>query len=425
MFDKKIPFFKVMQRVEARKWQPHKETFDQYVLHKLSLIHGLDLPPRDVIHVLIGGIVSAPVRAAALSLTSETVKDFVDRMRNIAEGCMEADRKPGGSNKSKPKVCRNCGSVGHSHQECRKELKCFFCKKSGHRQYDCPVKKKNRSPSVQQRTTTTPAAVSEDSSQAEQIAFVADVTEDRLELCESSVQVDSLQGQPCKLVALLDTGSAVSFIKYSVYLSFSKFITSELRPTVKKFVNIKDMPLEIIGTVVVKFTLSLVNHRDFEMSLFVIKDQAFPHDFILGRDFLSTQRLTVVFRFREYSGEENNNNLSLFAELPLFVDENSCSKLEGHLENAEIDFDAEAKQRLVRTITEVERSAVDPVDDGYTVSVRLKDESVYAFAPRRFAYSERIELRKITDDLLERGIIKPSVSPYCARVVPIRKRTAV
>jgi len=27
MFDKKIPFFKVMQRVEARKWQTAKETF--------------------------------------------------------------------------------------------------------------------------------------------------------------------------------------------------------------------------------------------------------------------------------------------------------------------------------------------------------------------------------------------------------------
>jgi len=62
------------------------------------------------------------------------------------------------------------------------------------------------------------------------------------------------------------------------------------------------------------------------------------------------------------------------------------------------------------------------VSDNYTVSVRLKDESVYAFASRRFAYSERIKLRKITDDLLKRGIIKPSVSPYCARVVPIRKK---
>jgi len=52
MFDRKIPFFKAMQRIETRKWQSNRETFDQYVLAKLALIHGLDLPPRDVIHLL-------------------------------------------------------------------------------------------------------------------------------------------------------------------------------------------------------------------------------------------------------------------------------------------------------------------------------------------------------------------------------------
>jgi len=158
------------------------------------------------------------------------------------------------------------------------------------------------------------------------------------------------------------------------------------------------------------------------MSLFVIKGQAFPHDFILGRDFLSTQNLTVIFRFRDQEGEENNNNLSLFAELPLYVSDNTFSKLEGQLDRSEIDFDAETKQRLVRMINEVDQSVIESVNDKYTVSVRLKDESVYAFAPRRFAHSEQIELRKIIDDLLERGIIKLSVSPYCARVVPVKKK---
>jgi len=55
--------------------------------------------------------------------------------------------------------------------------------------------------------------------------------------------------------------------------------------------------------------------------------------------------------------------------------------------------------------------------------VRLKDSSIYAYAPRRFAHSERLQLRAITDDLLKRNIIKPSVSPYCACVVPVRKRS--
>jgi len=36
--------------------------------------------------------------------------------------------------------------------------------------------------------------------------------------------------------------------------------------------------------------------------------------------------------------------------------------------------------------------------------------------------SERLQIREITDDLLARGIIQYSNSPYCARVVPVRKR---
>jgi len=60
---------------------------------------------------------------------------------------------------------------------------------------------------------------------------------------------------------------------------------------------------------------------------------------------------------------------------------------------------------------EIEKNDVLPVDDNYAVSVRLKDNSVYAYAPRRFAHSKRLELREITNDLLRRGIIKPSVSP--------------
>lgn len=63
-----------------------------------------------------------------------------------------------------------------------------------------------------------------------------------------------------------------------------------------------------------------------------------------------------------------------------------------------------------------------PVDDNYSVQVRLKDDTVYAYAPRRFVHAERLAMCQITDDLLRRGIIQPSVSPYCARVVPIKKK---
>jgi len=65
------------------------------------------------------------------------------------------------------------------------------------------------------------------------------------------------------------------------------------------------------------------------------------------------------------------------------------------------------------------------VKDNYTVKINLKDDTTYAYAPRKFAWTERIQIREITDDLLNRGIIKHSTSPYCARVVPVRKKTVL
>jgi len=62
------------------------------------------------------------------------------------------------------------------------------------------------------------------------------------------------------------------------------------------------------------------------------------------------------------------------------------------------------------------------MDDDYSVKVRLKDESIFAYSPRRFAYNEKLQIREITDDLLSRNVIKVSTSPYCARVVPEEKR---
>jgi len=69
----------------------------------------------------------------------------------------------------------------------------------------------------------------------------------------------------------------------------------------------------------------------------------------------------------------------------------------------------------------VEKADIPFKDDDYTVKVRLKDET-FAYSPRRFAYNKKLQIREITDDLLSRNIIKVSTSPYCARVVLVKKK---
>ena len=92
------------------------------------------------------------------------------------------------------------------------------------------------------------------------------------------------------------------------------------------------------------------------------------------------------------------------------------------LSELEIDFDSNVEEQLISTFTEVESAEVPPPTDNHMVRLSLRDETVFAFAPRRFAHTERLKIREIMDDLLSIGIIKPSTSPYCARVVPVHKK---
>lgn len=80
---------------------------------------------------------------------------------------------------------------------------------------------------------------------------------------------------------------------------------------------------------------------------------------------------------------------------------------------------------MIETIVEVENLNVPAIEDDYCVRVNLKDFSTYAYAPRRFAMTEKLQIRAIIDNLLSRKIIKASVSPYCTRVVPICKKNGL
>lgn len=62
MFDRKVPFFMVMQRIEARKWNYPRESFDQYATDKLALMYNLNLPKPDEINMLIGGIMKSSLK---------------------------------------------------------------------------------------------------------------------------------------------------------------------------------------------------------------------------------------------------------------------------------------------------------------------------------------------------------------------------
>jgi len=89
IFERKVPFYKSIQRAELRKWIPAKKTFDEYAIAKLAIVHQLNLPVRYTIHLLISGIANHAIRASTLLVADSTLEGFLEKMRAVTECCSE------------------------------------------------------------------------------------------------------------------------------------------------------------------------------------------------------------------------------------------------------------------------------------------------------------------------------------------------
>lgn len=188
---------------------------------------------------------------------------------------------------------------------------------------------------------------------------------------------------------MINTGSLVSFVKKHVFErllnSFCKItaVTCNLR-------NLSNERLEILGQVKVELCLRNLESKVCFVKLFVINSNAFQGDVILGRDFLSENKLILIY---QPNAQCDRDRINLFSILPLCIeDENSLEQI---TESLEIDFDENTRGQLRQLILEVKNKDISPVEDEYSVQVQLKDTSTYAYAPRRFAYPERIRIREI------------------------------
>jgi len=423
-FARKVLYHVALQTIEARKWLYSKESFLEYAMDKLAIMHTLDLPDESAIHLLISGIGSKSLHEIAASLKTDSLDQFLDRMHQITSVSAEPEKKPSGDFKAhRPKdptgksVTKNNTTTMANNSN---SPFCAYCKIPGHSRANCfKLKRKEQTTSTTATAAPSPTVAAVTDPQEEECVAFVQAPGRNVKVCNSVLKISRINGTDCTLSALIDTGSPISFVKSRIFNKYFPGRDLKLMRPSRKYKALNDEPVAIKGVIRTGIELTQLKNLLLTINLHVLEDCSIVNDIIIGRDFLETQQITVVYNPRGKTAKINCKSLEPWLQV-------LAGSLDGPpdhtYDDLEIDYDSKTKTKLRDLLKQIENMSVKKIDDDYFVEVRLKDESIYAYAPRRFAHAEKIKIREITDDLLARDIIKESNSPYCARSLLVPKK---
>ncbi|KMQ91613.1 hypothetical protein RF55_8496 [Lasius niger] len=361
MFDRRISFKAAMQRIEARKWNSSKESFDQYAIDKLALIHRLDLPSTDTINLIIGGIQHSSLRAKALTLTTHSVDQFLEAMRRITYRVDEFEKKNLNQHKgakNKDSIHRGSDSKTHGQRDSKvNDGVCNYCKKKGHWKANClALKRKERTAA----TTSSPSPTAKAASPSQPTtAALAETKKDKFYLSGPLVKINNINNINCNLNALMDTGSPVSFIALDNFSRFFGLSVDALEPVDRKFNALPKTPINVLEKINSLVRFEDFPDRTFQITLHVDSPDFSDMNLIIGRDFLEDHELTLIFR-------PSKSSSNTFTQLLLQTDVCYTGiNTESMLDECEIDFGLTEKQQLKDTILNCMNMDASMIDDDY------------------------------------------------------------
>ncbi|GAU51985.1 hypothetical protein TSUD_417850, partial [Trifolium subterraneum] len=321
--------------------------------------------------------------------------------------------------KGKEKVdgdkCYRCGKIGHRSFECKKDKDvCYSCGKEGHKSKECKA------------TTPTCFNCGEEGHKSPECKKPKKVTGKVFALNgEGADQVDNLIRGTCfihdtPLIAIIDTGATHSFI--------SMDCMKRLNIPVYEMSGCMNIETPASGSVVTRLVCRncpvSVFGRHFGMDLVCIPLNSI--DVIFGMNWLVFNQVhinccekTVIFPKSEGSlplmnGEELKESLNDHGELFMVF---GSLKLEGGAKLEGIPVVREFSDVFPEDISDLppEREVEFGID-------LVPGTSPISMAPYRMSASELNELKKQLEELLEKKFIRPSVSPWGAPVLLVKKK---
>lgn len=410
---------KLRKQFESRTWNQN-ESFSEYAFEKILLSNRVNIDESELVDFIIEGIPDGSLKNHARMQRFNSKESLINAFETIS---LNKNSNVSSKNKDihrtdndnrivksetrdvlKPidrdrKRCYNCGRAGHMALDCKKEKRprgsCYRCASMNHTISNCPENKKKSNNSevtnVDKRTT-------ENSEYYPDIILKFEIEE-----CVYDVHV----------IALLDSGSPISFIK-------SKFVNpSIILPIENKdleYHGVNNSKLRIMGKTKVKCQLRGLLK---EIELLIVNDDTMTPAVILGRDAFRTFGLGLV-KQDHFENKVEDNHLNEIMNIEV-EDLNVSEMLEI---NAQIPV--ESKQQLIDLFTEIYVNSKRPEQPKIktTLRLRLKEHKPFHCTPRRLSFTEKIELKRMIDDLIKRKILRVSNAEYSSPIVLVRKKMA-
>lgn len=412
--------FEVMS-TNSDKYQTYAE-YARKSLLRLRIVQGLS--DQLVTDIVLRGVTDPQVKAAATNANLKSadlvnyLSTFVKSSKGLAANTGVDRRvghdKTGGGYRSrgfKKSVhtkgvgrCYRCGDSGHKLTMCPKRSKpgtssmlappeketslglavCAYCQKPGHDIKTCFAKQRTD----QQRSKKT-------------VNFCSAPLRKR-----NDIVVGIIQGVPIDI--LIDSGAiGVSLISSSVVNHFS----CARKPTNCQIKGVGDAMVHINSYVTVTIELEGIS---LQADLLIVPSECMNAPVIIGTDVLNRDGITYI-RTKDTQRIVRDKNSSIVSNVEL----NAQTVINTSLINDNL-------RKLKLILNEysdhmISGTATSTVTTG-CMRIQLDSNAPINYRPYKMSYDEKLRVRDIIKDLISKGIIRESVSPYSSPVLLVKKK---